>query len=142
MDNDKTWTPPLREALWLTAPLTLEVLCEALQEALNVPPFEFDAENVYEWGISFVERGTVELNVSRKHRMGEPRMEEPFHILLLAREVKGEQAREMIARLVREVGPVMATATGVPVHHGDLRYVRGDEYTYEVWRTFQPSRGR
>ena len=48
----------------------------------------------------------------------------------------------MLAKLVREVGPVMATATGVPVHHGNLRYVRGDEYTYEVWRTFQPSRGR
>jgi hypothetical protein len=141
MDKN-TWTPPLRESLWLTAPLTLEELCEVMREALKVPPFEFDGENVWEWGISALERATVELNVSRKHRMGKPLLQEPFHVRLISREVTRGQEREVLARLALEVGRVTATAVGVPVHHGNLCYIRADNYAYEVWRTFQPSSGR
>ena len=39
----------------------------ALATALDLPEFEYDAENVYEWGQTLAENGLVEVNISREH---------------------------------------------------------------------------
>ena len=46
---------------------TLEDFGAALASTMNLLAFEYDSENVYEWGQTLAENGLVEVNISREH---------------------------------------------------------------------------
>ena len=48
-------------------PHSLEDFGARLAAAMSLPAFEYDGENVYEWGQALTESGHVEVNISRKH---------------------------------------------------------------------------
>jgi hypothetical protein len=48
----------VREVLWVTVPMELDTFCNLLGSKLELPEFHFDAENVYEWGI------TIQVNIN------------------------------------------------------------------------------
>ena len=52
------------EVLWTQ---TLEDFGAALASTLGLLDFEYDSENVYEWGQTLAENGLVEVNISREH---------------------------------------------------------------------------
>jgi hypothetical protein len=124
----------LKRALWLTAPLTLEALCDELSNIVQLPSFDFDFENLYEWGIAYEDTHHVELNVSRKHAGGEPRCNDPFHILLISR--AEEEPFDELVRLSYMYAERIASQIGVPVYAGEIRYLGGDDYAYDIVRVF------
>jgi hypothetical protein len=105
--------------LWFRTFLTLDSLCAQLEKQLGLRSFEFDAENVFEWGEAEALDGTWEINVSRKHKSGSPLPQEPYHVRL-----KGKHPP--LALLAR----VLAQITTSPVHWGTIEYVGGNDYAY------------
>jgi hypothetical protein len=126
---------PLPGALWFTAPLTLEALCSGLEQLLGCPPFEYDAEEVWQWAISTLREGAVEVNVSRKHRGGAPLVEEPFHVLLT---FEVGRTRAELPGVLEVLGPALALLARAPVHAGRMEHLGEDRYAYAPQRTFPP----
>lgn len=56
------------ECLSMKANLTLEDFCEKLSKDMDLPRFEYDAENESEWG--WVQIDNIEINVSRPYELG------------------------------------------------------------------------
>ena len=52
------------KVLWTQA---LEDFGAALAATMGLSDFEYDSENVYEWGQTLAENGFVEVNISREH---------------------------------------------------------------------------
>jgi len=48
-------------------PHSLEDFGEKLAQAMDLAPFEYDAENVYEWGQTLTANNQIEVNITRKH---------------------------------------------------------------------------
>ena len=46
---------------------SLENFGTSLAAAMRLSDFEYDSENVYEWGQTLAENGSVEVNISREH---------------------------------------------------------------------------
>jgi hypothetical protein len=129
-----------REYLWVVAPLDLEVFCNQFRAALQLPAFHFDAEDVWEWGLTRIENGYVEVNISRKHRHGESLLEEPIHVLLLVdNSAPVNYDREwLIENLVVTYGQTIANLTKQPTHYGVVEYVGGEDFIYMPSQTFEP----
>lgn len=123
----------------MTVPLTLETFCNQLRTSLQLPAFEFDSENVWEWGLTKIENGFVEVNISRKHNGGEPLFEEPLTILLLVEDnALAKYDRDwVISHLVPEFGQVIANLTKQATYYGTVEYLGGDEFIFNPSRTFQ-----
>jgi len=49
---------------------------------MNLPPFEYDGENVYEWGQTLTGNDYVEVNITRKHGGFDP-PPGPISVILL-----------------------------------------------------------
>ena len=133
-------THRVREYLWVTAPLTLAEFCDQLSHRLHLPEFDFDGENVWEWSLSRIENNYVEVNISRKHKMGEPLLGDPLTVLLLV----GDDAPSkydknwIVANLIPKFGQAIANLTKQPAYHGEVKYLGGDDFAYESSHTFQP----
>jgi hypothetical protein len=129
-----------REYLWVVAPLDLEVFCNQFRAALQLPAFHFDAENVWEWGLTRIENGYVEVNISRKHSHGESLLEEPIHVLLLVdNSAPVNYDRDwLIENLVVTYGQTIANLTKQPTHYGVVEYISGEDFVYKPSRTFNP----
>ena len=63
-------------------PHSLEEFGTQLASAMNLPPFEYDGENVYEWGQTLTENNHIEVNISRKHGDDDP-PPGPISVILL-----------------------------------------------------------
>jgi hypothetical protein len=130
----------VREYVWVVAPLAIEVFCNQLRAALQLPAFRFDAENVWEWGLTRIENSYVEINISRKHRHGEPLLDEPIMILLLVDNAAPVTYDKdwIIENLVGTYGQTIANFTNQPTYYGVVEYVGGEDFIYRPSRTFQP----
>ena len=129
-----------RVSLWVVTPIELDVFCNQLADQLRLPSFNFDAENVYEWGLTKIEQGWVEINISRKHNPGDPDFEEPFHILFLVENTAPAKYDNswVVDNLVRIYGQAIANLTSKPAYYGDIKYVGSEAYTYRPATTFTP----
>ena len=63
---------PIEDVRWRDGfevpwPQSLEDFGAALAAGMRLPDFEYDSENVYEWGQTLAENGLVEVNISREH---------------------------------------------------------------------------
>jgi len=61
---------------------SLEDFGTQLASALDLPPFEYDGENVYEWGQTLTGNDYVEVNITRKHGGFDP-PPGPISVILL-----------------------------------------------------------
>ncbi len=129
----------VRESLWVTAPLTLETFCNQLRTLLQLPAFEFDGENVWEWGLTKIENGFIEVNISRKLNWGKLLFEEPLIILLLVEDnAPAKYDRDwMISHLVPEFGQDIANLTKQVTYYGTVEYLGEVELVYKPSRAFQ-----
>lgn len=130
-----------REYLWVITPLDLEVFCNQLSVALHLPAFRLDAENVWEWGLTRIENGYVEINISRKHYHGQPLIEEePIMVLLLvADNAPAKYDRDWLMKtLVETYGQVIADITRQPTYYGIVEYIGSEAFIYKPSRTFEP----
>ena len=57
----------LRDGFEVPWAQSLEDFGTALAAAMRLPDFDYDSENVYEWGQTLAENGFVEVNISREH---------------------------------------------------------------------------
>jgi len=130
----------VREYLWVTAPIELETFCSRLSSESELPTFDFDAENVYEWGLTKIEKGCVEVNISRKHKNGESLFNEPIHVLLLVENTSPiSYDSEWVTRnLVPVYGQTIANLTQQITYYGNVEYLGGDDFSYNPSRKFEP----
>lgn len=116
----------LTEKIWFLSELELFKLCRLIQKEFNLQEFEFDAENLYEWGIATDQDGLWQINISRKHREGEPQPQEFYHLLFAGDVPALDKIAHGIARLIdREV------------YFGAINYLGGDDYQYCPSNTFK-----
>lgn len=130
----------VREYLWVTAPMALETFCDQFSSELLLPAFNFDYENVWEWGLTKVEQGYLEVNISRKHKSSEPLLNEPMHILLLVEHTApiNYDGEWVMRNLVPIYGQAIANLTGQPTYHGKVEYLGGNNFSYDPSRKFEP----
>ena len=57
----------LRDGFEVPWAQSLENFGTSLAAAMRLPDFDYDSENVYEWGQTLAENGFVEVNISREH---------------------------------------------------------------------------
>ena len=130
----------VREYLWVTASIPLEILCDRLGSTLLLPSFNFDAENVWEWGLTKIEQGHLEVNISRKHKSGKPLLNEPIHVLLLVENTAPvSYDSEWVTRnLVPVYGQAIANLTSQPTYHGKVDYLGDNDFSYYPSVKFEP----
>ena len=130
----------VRESLWVTVPITLEAFCNQLVDVLQLPTFNFDCENLWEWGLTKIERGYLEVNIARKHNKGEPLLKEPFHILLLVENTApaSYDSEWVIRNLVPVYGQAIANLTSQPTYHGKVDYLGDNDFSYYPSVKFEP----
>jgi len=128
------------EHLAFHSELALRSLCAKIRAVLELPPFEFGAENATEWGSST--RDGVEYNVSMPYEDGTlqdwdasvPSGCNVGMTLLVSREHPRAADREwIIGTLVREVGLRLAAGLGREIVHHRTSQVMERE-------TFRPHR--
>lgn len=126
--------------LWVTVPSELHVFCNQLSTELKLPTFKFDAENVYEWGITKIEQGYVELNISRKHNRGEPLPNEPVHILFLVEHTApiSYDSQWVVDNLIPDYGQAIANLTSQSTYFGDIKYIESNDFSYHPLHTYEP----
>lgn len=130
----------VRQHLWVTVSSDLEIFCNQLGRELKLPPFEFDAENVFEWGIIKIENGFIEVNISRKHKRGETLLNEPIHILLFVENSAPISYDDdwVIQNLVPVYGQAIANLTNQPTYYGKVEYLGDNDFSYHSSHTFAP----
>jgi hypothetical protein len=130
----------VHEYLWVTVPITLEAFCNQLGNDLQLPAFDFDYENVWEWGLTKIEQWHLEVNISRKHQGGGPLLNEPIHILLLVENTAPiSYDSEWVKRnLVPVYGQAVANLTNQPTYYGKVEYLRSNDFSYLPLHTFEP----
>jgi hypothetical protein len=130
----------VREFLWVTVPMELDTFCDLLGSKLELPAFHFDAENVYEWGITKTEHGHVEVNISRKHNKGEPLFDEPICILLLVENAAPPiyDSEWITKNLVPVYGQIVANLTGKRAYYGNIEYLGDENFSYHPSKEFEP----
>jgi len=130
----------VRQHLWVTVPSDLGTFCNQLSHELNLPPFEHDAENIFEWGITKIEKGCIEVNISRKHKRGEPLLDEPMHILFLVENTAPVSYDEdwIKLNLIPVYGQAIANLTNQTAYHGEIKYLGGNDFSYHSSDTFDP----
>jgi len=130
----------VRENLWVTASISLEKFCDQLSNDLSLPAFDLEAENVWEWGFTKIEHGHLEVNISRKHKSGEPLLNEPIHILLLVENTApiSYDGEWVTKNLVPVYGKTIANLTRQPTYSGKVDYLGGNDFSYHPLRKFDP----
>jgi hypothetical protein len=134
------WYGVVREYLWVTTSLTLEEFGDQLSNALQWSEFDFDYENVWEWGITKIEDNYIKVNISRKHHRGEPLLEEPLTVLFLVRNdgLPKYNKNWIRANLFPKFGQTIANLTKQAVYFGTAKHLGGDDFAYEPSGAFQP----
>jgi hypothetical protein len=129
-----------REYLWVITPLDLEMFCNQLRDELQLPAFNFDWENVWQWGLTKIENGCVEINISRKHNHGKPLVEEPIMVLLLVENTAPTNYNKswLMKNLVLTYGQIIANLAKQPVSYGTVEYLAGENFIYKPSQTFKP----
>ena len=130
----------VRENLWVTAPIELETFCNQLRAELAFPTFDFYAENVYEWGLTKIEQGHLEVNISRKHNGGEPLFSERINILLLVENTapRSYDSEWVTKNLVPVYGQAIANLTGQITYYGNVEYLGNEDFSYHSSQKFDP----
>ncbi len=129
-----------REYLWVVTQLDLEIFCNQFRIILRLPAFDFDWENVWQWGLTKIENGYVEINISRKHKHGEPLIEEPIMVLLLVDSTApvNYDKEWLMENLILVYGQTIANLTMQSAYYGVVEYVSGEDFVYKPSRTFKP----
>jgi hypothetical protein len=104
----------------------MKEISERLTGEFRFTEAECDYENVYEWFEATAPDG-LRLNVSRKHRDGEPDFAEPLCIRASEHRSTGDLGRRLAACL-------LAT-----VYYGEVEYLGGDDFRYSEVTRFEPS---
>src|ERR1043165_2748609 len=130
----------VREYLWVTASSNLEDFCNQLGSNLSLPTFDFDAENVWEWGLTKIEQWHLEVNISRKHKSGEPLLNEPIHVLLLVENTApiNYDSDWVTRNLVPMYGQAIANLTNQLAYFGKVEYLSGNDFSYHTSHIFEP----
>jgi hypothetical protein len=104
------------------SPLPLVDFCEIVQRALELPAFEYDAENESEWGTSI--KDGVRYNISRPYEeetlsSWDDTVPEGFNFgLVLIFPKRSQEPAIASADLIRKVGQSLSAALRAPfVHH-------------------------
>ncbi len=118
---------------WLHTPRPLMDVADAIESALGTTPFEYDGESVWEWATAQIAGEGVELDISRKHREGNYREDDPVRIVLTIRDVA--IAPEEVAAAF---GPQLAEAVGVLVHHGQVVHLKDHTFDYQSEASYAP----
>src|SRR5262245_60759869 len=105
------------EAFRSVLPLKIKEVGERLTGEFRCPDAEGDYENVYEWFQATAPDG-LWLNVSRKHRDGEPDFAEPLRIMASG------------YRSVDELGRRLAACLLTTVYYGEVEYLGGDNFRF------------
>lgn len=113
------------ESFWCVLPHTIKEVGYRLVEEFRLPDAECDYENVYEWFQATAPEG-LWLNVSRKHRDGEPDFVEPLRIMASG------------YRSVDDLGCRLATCLRTIVYYGEVEYLGGDDFRYNETTRFEP----
>lgn len=87
----------LRDGFETDWAFSLEQFCEQLAEKLNLPAFEYDDENVYEWGFVQIEYGFIEVNISRPHNGRNPPFDALAVLLLVSEKAPVEWNADWLA---------------------------------------------
>jgi len=116
----------MMEAFWCYSPLTIQQAMERLQGEFRFLSAEYDYENVYEW-FEVTSPDGLRLNVSRKHRDGEPDFADPVRISASA------------YQSADSLGDRLAICLGTTVYYGQVTYLGGDEFSYNEASRFEPS---
>jgi hypothetical protein len=111
---------------WTVLPLTIKQVGERLTGEFGLSDPECDYENVYEWFDATAADG-LRLNVSRKHRDGEPDFAEPLRI------------RASGYRSVDDLGRRLAGCLRTIVYYGEVEYLGGEEFHYHAGIRFVPT---
>jgi hypothetical protein len=114
------------EAFWSFLPLTIKEIGVRLTGEFRFSDRECDYENVYEWFEATAPDG-LRLNVSRKHRDGEPDFAEPLRI----------SASD--SRSVDDLGRRLAACLRTTVYYGNVEYLEGDDFRYNEATRFEPN---
>ena len=119
-----TLSPPSQEPrridFWLQSERPLTEIAERIRAALDTEPFEYDAENVWEWAEASTRDGLSDFNISRKRRNAEF----PVRIWVITR------ADSTVGALRADLGPRLRKALGTDVKTGSVEYLRGNEYEF------------
>src|SRR5689334_11122187 len=115
----------LLNRLWFISELNLVNLCQILEIELQLQEFEFDMENLYEWAEAEAQDNSWKINISRKHREGDPLPDEFYHILFAGQPPDLNIIAQQIATIIK-----------VPVNLGSIIYLGGDDYDYKVIQQF------
>ena len=120
--------------------MELDVFCNLLADKLELPEFRFDAENVYAWGITKIEHGHVEVNISRKHNHGETLFHEPVCILFLVDNTALQlyDSEWITKNLVPVYGQIVANLTGQRAYYGNIEYLGDENFSYHPTIEFEP----
>jgi hypothetical protein len=109
-------------ALW--SPLSLEDICNAVQQRFGLPDFEYDSENETEWGRSL--HDGLEFNVSCPYEDGTlqtwddsvpPGCNVGFALSVSADRSEPSDAERSCTQLVPSIGQALADLLGQPIHH-------------------------
>jgi hypothetical protein len=107
------------QSLWFISPHTLSSAIALIAQSMQLPDFELDSENLYEWAESASTDDAWHINLSRKHRAGAPLVDVPFHVQL-----KGNPPS--VPLMARR----LAHALSCTVHWGEIEYLGADRYAY------------
>ncbi len=130
----------VREYLWVTAPIELEIFCNQLGNDLQLPAFRFDCENVYEWGLTKIEHGYLEINISRKHNKGTPLFNEPICVLFLVENIApiSYDKAWVMRNFIQVYGQAIANLVKQTVYYGTVEYLGNEDFSYQPSQTFKP----
>jgi hypothetical protein len=138
--------PPVVERLAFHSELGIEPLCAAIQRALALPPFQFDAENETAWGACH--HDGVEYNISMPYEDGTLQEWDEtvpggcnvgLSLLIDDDHPRAGDPGWLVGTLVRSVGERLAAALGrTLVHHRTSASLDGDAFHPHV---FEPPGG-
>ncbi len=114
------------ETFWFILPLKIKEVGERLTGEFRFPDAECDYENVYEWFQATALDG-LWLNVSRKHRDGEPDFTEPLRIM-----ASGYPS-------VDNLGRRLAACLQTTIYYGEVTYLDGDDFRYSEATRYEPN---
>ena len=107
---------------------------------VNEDDFIHDAENVWEWFDGNTADNGIGFNISRPHECvddegleSQPIANEPIRFSLLIHNFEESTGG---------IGSRLATALGVDVNFGQVVYLNGDEFRFQILETFHAKSGR
>jgi hypothetical protein len=126
------------EALWAPIPVPIDQVATEVSKKFMLPPFDIDAENIWEWAEVRMPSLHVWLNLTRRHDKGAPRLKDRMMIRFFADEPPAEELVPRITNFVDELATFIANEWKTPVVRGRIEYVRGEEYRYHERKRYAP----